>query len=203
MTNGQVTLDVDGEAIALGPDDIEVAVEAAEGFAAAGGRVGVVNPGDQARSGAARPGARARDPVAPVGHAQDWPGLVADRVQVAIDGSPRVHGVVEKERAAIAEAALATAVTAGAAGFPAQSTSQVTIDGEDVTLALARALRRQPARRCAQAVSPEVRGAGHALEATGQLVTKGKQARARRSPDRMRRARLPTQAACVWYGGVC
>jgi isoleucyl-tRNA synthetase len=39
---GQVRLDVDGTPLLLGPEDIEVAVEAAEGFAAAGGRVGVV-----------------------------------------------------------------------------------------------------------------------------------------------------------------
>ncbi|RYE94891.1 MAG: isoleucine--tRNA ligase, partial [Myxococcales bacterium] len=39
---GQASLDVDGEPLVLGPDDLEVTVEAAEGFAAAGGAVGVV-----------------------------------------------------------------------------------------------------------------------------------------------------------------
>ena len=41
-STGRASLDVDGEALVLGPDDLEVSVEAAEGFAAAGGAVGVV-----------------------------------------------------------------------------------------------------------------------------------------------------------------
>ncbi len=41
-SNGQIRVEVDGEPLLLGPEDIEIAVEAAEGFAAAGGRVGVV-----------------------------------------------------------------------------------------------------------------------------------------------------------------
>ena len=39
---GRVRLDVDGEALELGPDEIEVGLEAREGFAAAAGAVGVV-----------------------------------------------------------------------------------------------------------------------------------------------------------------
>ncbi len=41
-TDGKVTILLDGEAVELGPEEIEVVVEAAEGFAAAGGRAGVV-----------------------------------------------------------------------------------------------------------------------------------------------------------------
>lgn len=41
-SSGQVHVDVDGEPLLLGPEEIEVTVEAAEGFAAAGGTVGVV-----------------------------------------------------------------------------------------------------------------------------------------------------------------
>jgi isoleucyl-tRNA synthetase len=39
---GQARLDVDGEPLLLGPEDVEIAVEAADGFAASGGRAGVV-----------------------------------------------------------------------------------------------------------------------------------------------------------------
>ncbi|MDW8248523.1 MAG: isoleucine--tRNA ligase [Myxococcales bacterium] len=40
--HGQIRFEIDGEPLLLGPEDIEIAVEAAEGFAAAGGKVGVV-----------------------------------------------------------------------------------------------------------------------------------------------------------------
>ena len=41
-TDGKVSIDLDGETVELGPEEIEVVVEANEGFAAAGGRAGVV-----------------------------------------------------------------------------------------------------------------------------------------------------------------
>ncbi len=42
VARGQLTLEIGGESLAFGPEEIDVAVEAAEGFAAEDGRVGVV-----------------------------------------------------------------------------------------------------------------------------------------------------------------
>jgi isoleucyl-tRNA synthetase len=42
VTNGSVSIEIDGEAVSLGTEEIEVVVEAGKDFAAAGGKTGVV-----------------------------------------------------------------------------------------------------------------------------------------------------------------
>ena len=136
-TNGQVAIDLDGEVVELGPEEIEVAVEANEGFAAAGGRSGVVVL-HTALTEELRDEGLAREILSRVqGLRKDLSLGFAERIDLAIDGSDRVRRVAEAARAEIAREALAAAFVVGPAWFKGEQ-RDLAVDGEAFVVAIGR-----------------------------------------------------------------
>ncbi len=137
-TEGAASIDIDGETVALGPDEIEIAVEAAPGFAAAGGRAGVVVL-HTALTDALKDEGFGREILSRVqGLRKDYDLGFTDRIRVAIDGGERVKKVVTETRDALMGEALAVEVVAGASTFGGEPKA-LTIDGEAVTITVVRA----------------------------------------------------------------
>jgi isoleucyl-tRNA synthetase len=137
-TEGKVTVELDGERVELGPDEIEVVVEAAEGYAAAGGRTGVVVL-HTTLTDALRDEGLGREILARVQALRKEIDLgFTDRIRIAIDGSDRVRRVAGEMRDTIASEALAVEVTLGQASFAGERREQ-SVDGEAVVIVLARA----------------------------------------------------------------
>jgi isoleucyl-tRNA synthetase len=136
-TEGKVTVDLEGEAVDLGPEEIEVAVEAAEGFAAAGGKAGVVVL-HTTLTDALRDEGLGREILSRVqGLRKELDLGFTERVRLAIDGSERVQKVASAMRAEIEAEALAVEVAVGAAPFAGER-REASVDGEDVVVVLAR-----------------------------------------------------------------
>jgi isoleucyl-tRNA synthetase len=96
--HGKTAVEVDGERIELGPSEIEVAVTAAEGFAAAGGRAGVVVLHTALDQGLLDDGLL-RELLARMQNRRKQLGLdFTDRIRLTIRGSERVRRVVEAAR---------------------------------------------------------------------------------------------------------
>lgn len=137
-TDGKVTIDLEGEKVDLGPEEIEVVVEAAEGFAAAGGKSGVVVL-HTALTDALRDEGLGREILSRVqGVRKELDLGFTDRIRLAIDGSERTRRVAESIRAELAEEALAVEVTVGAAPFAGEE-RKGPVDGEEVSITVARA----------------------------------------------------------------
>jgi isoleucyl-tRNA synthetase len=117
--HGKATIVVDGASIDLGPDEVEVAVVAAEGFAAAGGRAGVVVI-HTALDDELRDEGLAREVLARVQAKRKQLGLgFTDRIVVRVGGSERIRRVVAANREVIASEALCAeiVVTESAEGY--------------------------------------------------------------------------------------
>ena len=136
-TSGKVTIDLEGEAVELGPEEIDVVVEAAEGFAAAGGKAGVVVLHTELTD-ALRDEGLGREILSRVqGLRKELDLGFTERVRLAIDGSERVLRVGAAMREEIAAEVLAVEVVVGAASFEGER-REASVDGEAVTLVLAR-----------------------------------------------------------------
>jgi isoleucyl-tRNA synthetase len=136
-TKGHVLIDLDGDVMSLGPEEIEVAVEAAPGFAAAGGRVGVVVI-HTTLTDALRDEGLARELQSRAQAIRKELSLgFTERVALAISGSERVQRVAESAREALARDLLADRVDIGASDLVGER-REVTVEGETVTLVLAR-----------------------------------------------------------------
>jgi isoleucyl-tRNA synthetase len=134
-TEGQVTLDLEGERVDLGPAEIEVSVEAAEGYAAAGGRVGVVVL-HTALTEELRDEGLGRELLARIQGLRKELGLeFVARIRLAIDGSERVHRVVQAAEAMLKREALIERLEIGAPSFEA-TVRELSVDGELVRVAL-------------------------------------------------------------------
>jgi isoleucyl-tRNA synthetase len=137
-TFGKVTLDLEGEAVELGPEEIEVVVEASEGFAAAGGKAGVVVL-HTTLTDALRDEGLGREILSRVQALRKELDLgFTDRVRVAIGGSDRVKRVADEQRATLAAEVLAVEVVVGEATFPGGERREQSVDGEAVVIVLAR-----------------------------------------------------------------
>lgn len=137
-TEGKVVIDIDGESVELGPAEIEVAVEASEGFAAAGGRAGVVVL-HTALTDALRDEGLAREILSRVqGVRKELDLGFTERIALAVDGSERVRRVAAEAREILESEALAATVTIGAASFEGER-REVTVDGEALIIVVARA----------------------------------------------------------------
>ncbi len=137
---GSVDIVVEGETIALGPEEIEIAVEAQTGFAAAGGKSGVIVLNIQLDD-ELRDEGLAREIIAKVQGLRKESGLdFADRIKLHVGGSERVRRVADSQRASLASESLAVNVTVGDA-TPAtkQPGKTFAVEGEELTLALERA----------------------------------------------------------------
>jgi isoleucyl-tRNA synthetase len=136
-TDGKVTVDLEGEAVDLGPEEIEVVVEAAEGFAAAGGRSGVVVL-HTTLTDALRDEGLGREILSRVQGVRKELSLgFSERIRLAVDGSERTKRVAESIRKELGEEALAIEVVIGAAPFAGEVRGGA-VDGEEVSVTVAR-----------------------------------------------------------------
>ena len=134
--SGSVTIEVEGEALALGPEEIEVAVDAAPGFAAAGNKIGVLVLALELTD-LLREEGLAREIVARLQQSRKESGLsFTDQAVVCVDGDASVTAVVEKERALLCREALIATLTVGPGEGPAKEHS---IDGAALRVWLRRA----------------------------------------------------------------
>jgi isoleucyl-tRNA synthetase len=141
VTNGAVGLDLDGERVSIGPEEIEVVVEAGENFAAAGGRAGVVVL-LTALTDELRDEGLAREILSRVqGVRKDLALGFTERVAIAIEGSERVLRVARASQDDIAREALASSIEIGGSTAEGGDRRELAVDGEPLVLTL----RRLPA----------------------------------------------------------
>ena len=118
-STGAIGVQVDGEQVALDASEVQVAVVAADGFAAAGGRTGVVVL-HTALSDALLDEGLGREILAKVqGHRKQLDLGYTDRIVLEVRGSERVQRVMEAERERIANEALCSDLQVGMIGAEA------------------------------------------------------------------------------------
>jgi isoleucyl-tRNA synthetase len=137
VSRGSVALDLEGERFECTPEEIEVQVVAKPGYAAAGGRSGVVVvqlvADDPVVEQALEDEGLAREILSRVQQVRKDLSLgFTDRIDFSIEGSDRVLRVTQQHEELICGDALATRVT-GALGAGAKSLS-LNLDGEDIVL---------------------------------------------------------------------
>ncbi|MEZ4223796.1 MAG: class I tRNA ligase family protein [Polyangiaceae bacterium] len=112
--SGHIELDIDGQTLQFSPEEIEVSVGAAEGFAAETGNVGVVVVHTTLTDELVDEGFL-REVVSRVQAERKELGLdFVDRVRLEIDGSERIRRVCEAGRKHLERECLAAAVVVGA-----------------------------------------------------------------------------------------
>ncbi len=137
---GKFELDLGGTTIELGPDEVDVAVEAAPGFAAAGGRVGVLVLATELDE-ALRDEGLAREILARVQTLRKETGLeFSDRIRLHVGGGERVTRVAALSRDLIMRESLATAMSVGSepSAAPQAELKALAIDGEALEIRLVR-----------------------------------------------------------------
>ncbi|WP_437787055.1 isoleucine--tRNA ligase [Sorangium sp. So ce1097] len=139
-TEGKIAIALDGEQVELGPEEIDVAVEAGEGFAAAGGRAGVVVL-HTALTDALRDEGLGREILSRVqGLRKELDLGFTERIRLALDGSERARKVAEASRELLMQESLAAELVLGAApaAWGQAERRELNVDGEALTIALAR-----------------------------------------------------------------
>jgi isoleucyl-tRNA synthetase len=139
-TEGKIAIALDGEQVELGPEEIDVAVEAGEGFAAAGGRAGVVVL-HTALTDALRDEGLGREILSRVqGLRKELDLGFTERIRLALDGGERARKVAEAAREMLMQEALAAELVLGAApaAWGQAERREVNVDGEALVIALAR-----------------------------------------------------------------
>ncbi|AUX33373.1 MULTISPECIES: isoleucine--tRNA ligase [Sorangium] len=139
-TEGKIAIALDGEQVELGPEEIEVAVEAGEGFAAAGGRAGVVVL-HTALTDALRDEGLGREILSRVqGLRKELDLGFTERIRLAIDGSERARKVAGAAREILMQEALAAELVLGAApaAWGQAERRELSVDGEALAIAIAR-----------------------------------------------------------------
>jgi isoleucyl-tRNA synthetase len=138
-SEGKVSISLEGEEVTLGPEEIEVTVEASEGFAAAGGRAGVVVL-HTALTDELRDEGLFREILSRVQGARKEMSLgFTERIELYVDGSDRVKKVIEASRDALMSEALATRLVVGSAPEGAAAeTRRVSVDGEELAMGVVR-----------------------------------------------------------------
>ena len=133
---GRVVIDVEGEAVELGPEEVEVTVEAAEGFAAAGAQVGVVVIHTRLDEELIDEGI-ARECLSRMQSLRKELNLpYAARVNLAVYGSERIQRICAAAAARLSKEVLAAKFLVGLPDFQPEATREHDIDGETLTLSL-------------------------------------------------------------------
>jgi isoleucyl-tRNA synthetase len=136
VTHGKVTLQLDGAPLELGPEDVEVSVEAAEGFAAAGDKVGVVVIHTTLTQELIDEGFE-RECLSRIQAVRKELNLdYTARIRVAVDGSERIKKVCLASAARICREVLASELSVGPATFEPTVVKQGDLDGEALVVAV-------------------------------------------------------------------
>ena len=134
-----MTIDVGGEPLALGPEEIEVAVDAAPGFAAAGSKVGVLVLALELTDALKEEGL-AREIAAKLQQSRKDAGLsFTDLARVTIAGDEAVLRVVEKEREMLEREVMLASLTVGEGAPSDGAARELSVDGLALRVWLQRA----------------------------------------------------------------
>lgn len=126
---GSVTIDLGGEPLSLGPEEIEVAVDAAPGFAAAGSKVGVLVLSLELTDTLKEEGL-AREIAAKLQQSRKDAGLsFTDLAKVTIAGDEAILRVVEKEREMLEREVLLASLRVGEGGAEDGPVRELSLDG--------------------------------------------------------------------------
>lgn len=137
-SRGAITLELAGQRVDLGPEEIEVAVEATEGFAAAGDRVGVVVLHTELSEELLDEGL-AREVLARVQAVRKDLNLgYTERIRLALGGSERMQRVCDKHREVLMSESLAEELQIGEPSFEPMESRELRFDGETLKLAMRR-----------------------------------------------------------------
>jgi isoleucyl-tRNA synthetase len=139
-TRGSIALDLEGETVEIGPDEIEISIEANEGFAAAASRVGVVVLHTQLDEQLIDQGL-AREVLSRVQALRKELSLgYTERIRLAVRGSERMARVCGEHGAMIAgEALIEGAIETGTPSFSPVISREVDLGGEAVHIDLGKA----------------------------------------------------------------
>jgi isoleucyl-tRNA synthetase len=139
VTKGFITIDLDGDAVQIVADELEIAVEANDGFAAAGSKVGVVVLHTELTPELIDKGL-AREVLSRIQALRKELNLgYTDRIRLSVHGSPRIEQVVKAfERAIAAEALVVGSIERGPAPFVSLATRTLDLDSEEVTVEIGR-----------------------------------------------------------------
>ena len=128
--HGKVTIDLDGDALELSPDEVHVAVVASEGFAAAGGKAGVVVLHTGLDQQLLDEGL-AREVLARLqGQRKQLDLGYTDRIKVQLRGGDRIQRVVDTHREHLIHEALCSELTVASSEAASDDWEQTTIQGE-------------------------------------------------------------------------
>jgi isoleucyl-tRNA synthetase len=135
-SEGRVVLDIAGDPVELGPEEIAVALEAREGFAAAAGSAGVVILRTALTPELVEEGLY-REVLNRVQALRKELDLeYTRRIRLTLDGAPRLLDAVRPRSRDLGDETLAVEVEIGAPPADGAHVSEVSIDGERLTLGL-------------------------------------------------------------------
>ncbi len=135
LKDGKTTVDIDGEALSLGLEDVEVAVHAKEGYAAAGDQTAVVVLSTELTPELVDEGIY-RELLSRVQAFRKDLGLeYTQRISLAVDGPASLRAIVDDRREHFMEETLCVELVDDLEG----SEREVEIEGDPVTITLAKA----------------------------------------------------------------
>ncbi len=135
-SEGHVSMDVDGEVLELSPEEIEVALEAREGFAAAAGPAGVVVLRTALTPELLEEGLYREVLNRVQTFRKELDLAYTDRIRLSLDGTPRLLDAVRPRAEDLGRETLAVAVDVAAPPAAGAHVREVTIDGDSLTLGL-------------------------------------------------------------------
>jgi isoleucyl-tRNA synthetase len=133
---GRVRLDVEGEAIELGPEEIAVSLEARPGFAAAAGGAGVVVLRTTLTEALVEEGLFREVLNRVQGFRKELDLEYAGRIRLTLDGADRLLAAVRPRADALGRETLAVDVQVGAPPAAGAHVHEATIEGESLRLGL-------------------------------------------------------------------
>jgi isoleucyl-tRNA synthetase len=133
---GAVSIEVEGERLRLGPDEIEVALEAKPGFSAASGRAGVVVLRTALDPALVEEGLFREVLNRVQAFRKELDLEYTGRIRLTLAGHPELLAAVRPRAEALGRETLAVEVRVGAEPPPGAASSEVAIDGRELRLGL-------------------------------------------------------------------
>ncbi len=136
LADGEASIEVEGETLQLDAEDVEVAVEATEGYAAAGDQNAVVLLHTELTDQLLDEGLYREVLRRVQDFRKDLDIDYTDRIQLAIRGSDRVQRIVTENREHLMREALCTDLRVGEDGLSGASVRELSLDEQDFRIEL-------------------------------------------------------------------
>jgi len=133
---GKVVLSIEGEGLELSSDELEVALEAREGFAAASGNVGVVVLATELTEELIQEGLFREVLNRVQAFRKELDLNYTQRIELHFEGAPRLLDAIRTRQEELAGECLAVAVSFGAEARSSTSLRQTEIEGESLAIGL-------------------------------------------------------------------